>query len=86
MVEDRRYYLLGLKAVGDFGVTIAVPAVLAGIVGTRLDARWGTKPFLLFGCFALAAALSGLIIYRKAKRYGSEYQSLLRQKSNLKGQ
>lgn len=84
--SDRGYYLFGLRIVADFGATIAVPIVVFAWLGQRLDARWGTKPWLLIAGFVLAAFISGISIYRKAKVYGNEYQKLTSQKSNVKSQ
>lgn len=75
-MNDRRYWVFGLRIAGDFGATIAIPVVVFAYLGKRLDARWGTAPWLLIAGFALAALISGAIIYRKAKRYGKEYQNL----------
>jgi len=75
--NDRNYLLLGVRIVGDFGATIAVPVVLLSLAGKALDARWGTSPMLLIAGFALAAVLSGISITRKAKRYGRLYQTLV---------
>ncbi len=71
------YYLFGLRIVGDFGVTIAAPAVAAAWIGSRLDAAWGTKPFTLFVCLAFTFGVSALIIRKKAIAYGTEYQNLV---------
>lgn len=76
--RDRDYQFLGLRIVGDFGATIAVPVVLLALLGKWLDARWGTRPWLLIAGFALAAAISALSILKKAKRYGREYDALNR--------
>lgn len=75
----RAYYLLGFRIIGDFGATLAIPAVAAAWLGTRLDARWGTKPFALLGCLAVAFALSALVIRKKALAYGKDYQKLVDQ-------
>ncbi len=75
-MSDRRYWLFGLRIVGDFGATIAIPVVVFAYLGKRLDVRWGTAPWLLIIGFVLAALISGALIYRKAKRYGKEYQAL----------
>ena len=74
--SDRKYYLFALKIVGDFGATIAVPVVVFALLGQYLDNRWGHSPLFTLLGFALAALLSGRMIYQKAKRYGSEYQKL----------
>lgn len=74
--NDRRYLIFGLRIAGDFGLTIAMPVVVFAYLGKQLDTRLGTTPWLLISGFALAALLSGMVIYRKAKRYGKEYQQL----------
>ena len=68
--------VFGLRIVGDFGATIAIPVVVLANIGKRLDARFATAPWLLIAGFTLAALFSGALIYRKAKRYGKEYQEL----------
>lgn len=74
--NDRSYYLFALRIVGDFGVTIAGPVVALALFGQYLDQRWQTGPWLLILGFTLSLLSSGLIIYRKAKRYGREFQKL----------
>lgn len=74
--NDRSYYLFALKIVGDFGVTIAIPVVAFSLLGKYLDQRWQTDPWLLVFGFVFSLIISGRIIYRKAKRYGQEYQQL----------
>ena len=73
----RAYYLFGLRIMADFGATLAVPAVLAALIGPKLDARWGSKPYALIASLALAFGLSALMIRRKATVYGKEYQNLV---------
>lgn len=73
----RAYYLLGLRIIGDFGATIAVPAVAAAWLGMKLDVSWGTKPYAVFACLALAFGLSALVIRKKAITYGQDYQNLV---------
>lgn len=74
--SDREYYLFALKIIGDFGATIAVPVVVFVLIGQYLDNRWNHSPLFTILGFALAALLSGRMIYRKAKQYGKEYQKL----------
>ena len=76
--DDRAYYLLALKIVGDFGATIAIPAVLGALLGTRLDAAWHSRPFSLIACLLLAFSLTAVVIRRKAAAYGKEYQALIK--------
>ena len=73
----RAYYLLGLRIAGDFGATIAVPAVLFGWLGARLDASWGTRPYVLIASLLVAFGLTALVIRRKAVAYGKQYQDLV---------
>ncbi len=73
----RAYYFLGLRIVGDFGATLAIPAVAAAWIGVRLDARWGSKPWALIACLALAFGLTSIVIRRKAAAYGKAYQNLV---------
>ncbi len=75
-MNDRQYYLFGLKIAGDFGLTIAGPVVLFVLFGRYLDGRYGQGWLFTILGFALAALLSGIVIYRKAKKYGQEYQKL----------
>ena len=73
---DRSYHLFAFRIIGDFGATIAVPVVLFVLAGRRLDERYQGGWFFTVLAFILAALLSGIIIYRNAKRYGQEYQKL----------
>lgn len=75
-MSDRRYWLFGLRITGDFGATIAIPVVVFAYLGKRLDTRYDTAPGLLITGFVVAALISGVMIYRKAKRYGKEYQEM----------
>ncbi|MEK7623411.1 MAG: AtpZ/AtpI family protein [Patescibacteria group bacterium] len=74
--KDRQLYLFALRIVGDFGAAIAVPVVLFVIGGQWLDGRYGTGYRYTLIAFVLAALLSGRMIYRKAKKYGKEYEEL----------
>lgn len=73
---DRRSYLLGIKIMGDFGATIAVPVVLFVLLGKWLQNKYDFAPFGIIGAFVVAAALSAYIIRRKAKWYAAEYKAL----------
>lgn len=74
--KDRKYYLFALRIIGDFGASIAVPVVVFVLIGQWLDGKYDKGPWFTVLGFALAAILSGKMIYKKAKKYGSEYQSL----------
>ena len=74
--EDRKYYLLGLRIAGDFGVSIAVPVVVFVLIGQWLDGKYDKSPWFTIAAFVLAALLSGRMIYKKAKRYGKQFQEI----------
>jgi hypothetical protein len=76
--QDRRYYLLGLRIVGDFGITIAVPVVVFTKIGQWLDYTHpiGNWPWWMIIGFVLAGALTAKMIVVKAKRYGKIYQKI----------
>lgn len=76
-INDREYYFLALRIAGDFGATIAVPVVVLAIIGRKMDAIYDSGVLYTIIGFVAAAAISGLMIYRKAKRYGKEYQGLV---------
>ena len=75
--SDRQYYMFALRIAGDFGAAIAVPVVVLVYIGRFLDAKYGTGIWYTIAGFVTAALLSGTIIYRKAKKYGKEYQNLV---------
>ncbi len=74
--KDRVYMILGLKIVGDFGATIAVPVVLFVLFGQWLEKKYGFAPWPTVIAFVLAAVLSGYMIYKKAKQYNQEYYNI----------
>ncbi len=76
---DRKYILMGFKIVADFGATIAIPVVLFAYIGRRIDAHFGIKPWATLVGFAIAAALTTVMIRRKARVYGQEYEALIQE-------
>ncbi len=78
--SDRKYYLFALKVVGDFGANIAVPVVIFVLLGQFLEKRYGFAPYGTVAGFVIAAIISGVIIFRKAKEYGTQYQELIKKK------
>lgn len=74
--SDREYYLFALKIIGDFGAAIAAPVVLFVLLGQFLDERYHRRPLFTILAFVLSALISANIIYKKAKKYGQEYQDL----------
>lgn len=81
---DRRYYLLGLRIIADFGASIAVPVVALSYLGKRADLALGTWPWLTVAGFSAAAAFTYLLIRRKARAYARSYQALLEEERSRK--
>lgn len=81
---DREYILFGLRMVGEFGASIAVPVVVLAVIGQKLDDRWGTGWLCTILGFVLAALISAKIVHKKAKRAGVEYQALINTEKNIK--
>ena len=73
--QDWYYYKLGIRIAADFGVTLAVPPVIAAFLGKWLDERWGTAPWIFAICLLIAFILTAVIVVRKAKVYGRLYQN-----------
>ncbi|OGH64199.1 MAG: hypothetical protein A2821_03870 [Candidatus Magasanikbacteria bacterium RIFCSPHIGHO2_01_FULL_41_23] len=78
--KDRRYALLGLRIVGDFGASIAVPVILFVLIGQWLDDIYQQGYWFTIFAFVLAAAISARMIYKKAKAYGTEFQNMDKEK------
>lgn len=74
--KDRKYMLMGLRIVADFGASIAIPVVVLVMMGQWLDNKYDKLPLFTIIGFVLAALLSGKIVYTKAKQYGKEYSDL----------
>lgn len=74
--KDSRYLKLAFRIIGEFGVSIAVPVVVLALLGKHLDERFGTGPWLRIAGFALAAVITALIVSRRAKAFGKEYEAI----------
>lgn len=68
--------LMGLRIVGDFGASIAVPVIVFVLIGQWLDGKYEKAPLFTVIAFILAAFVSGKMIYKKSKQYGKEYNDL----------
>lgn len=78
---ERKSYLMGLQIAGDFGIVIALPIVLFVIIGQWAERKYGFAPWGTILAFALAALISGKLIYDKSKKYGEEYKRLFFKKT-----
>jgi F0F1-type ATP synthase assembly protein I len=76
--KDRSYYLLALKIVGDFGLSIAAPVVILVLIGEYIDGRFDTAPWFTVSAFFFAALISGLIVYKKNKNIRSRIPKVKR--------
>lgn len=80
MKSDAPYYRLAMRIFADFSGTIAVPAVLAALLGKWLDQKYTTQPRYLILLLIIAFLLTGFSVRKKAILYQKKYQSLLDQK------
>lgn len=78
MDNSRKAYVFAFKAFGDFGVTIAAPAVAAALAGKWLDAKSLSYPKYTILLLTIAFVLTAVMLVRKARRYGEEYKRLLK--------
>ena len=81
MSQDAKYYRLAARIFADFSGTIAVPAVLAAILGQWLDEKNGTEPRYLMIFLVLAFIFTAIFVMRKAKMYKKAYEALIQEKS-----
>lgn len=72
---DSYYYKLAFKIAADFGVTIAVPALIAAYFGQKLDEKWGTYPLMLLILITIAFIFTAIFVVRKAYYYAKLYQN-----------
>jgi len=75
---DKEYIRLGLRIVGDFGATLAVPVVVFVIIGQWLDNKYQHVYLFTAIAFVLAALTSARMIYKKAKQYDKLYKDIER--------
>lgn len=76
MANDQAYQRLAMRIFADFSGSIAIPVVLAALLGKWLDGKYGTSPKLLMLCLALSFVLTAFIVVKKAKRYAKQYEAL----------
>lgn len=79
--SDAKYYIFGVKLMLDLGFTIAIPAVLAALLGQYLDSKYDKYPLFLIICLVVAFLVTARIIYTKAKAYAKEYENIGKDKT-----
>lgn len=67
-------YRFALRVFGEFGLTMAIPAVLAALVGQKLDQGQGYRYTAMF--LALAFLLTGVWVARRTKELAKTYQNI----------
>ncbi|HAU66445.1 MAG: hypothetical protein UT30_C0005G0034 [Candidatus Uhrbacteria bacterium GW2011_GWF2_39_13] len=82
--SDAKYYRLAGRIFADFSGIIAVPVVLAALLGKWLDQKQGTEPRYLIIFFVIAFVLTGILIVKKAKFYKKQYESVIKNDLNDK--
>jgi F0F1-type ATP synthase assembly protein I len=75
--NDAKYYRLAGRIFADFSGVIAIPAVLAVLLGKWLDQKQGTEPRYIVIFLVIAFFLTGVLVVKKAKFYKEEYESLI---------
>ena len=76
--SQKRGPLTGLRAVGfvtEVFIAVAAPATFFALLGRNLDWRWHTSPWMTILGFFCAIALSGLLVYRKAKQVAEDLKN-----------
>lgn len=73
---DNDYMRLGLRIIGDFGATLAVPVVVFVLIGQWLDEKYDHTYLFTAIAFVLAAITSARMIYKKAKYYDKAYHDI----------
>jgi F0F1-type ATP synthase assembly protein I len=74
--KDREYRLLALRAIGELGAGIAIPAVLGAFIGQQVDARYGVAPWGLIGCLVVGFLITAYMIVKTSKKIGEDYKRL----------
>jgi len=80
MNSDAPYYRLAMKIFAEFSGSIAVPAVLAAVLGKWLDQKYHTQPRFLILLLTVALLSTAVHLQKKAVQYQSDYDRLLNKK------
>ena len=74
--SDAAYYRFAMRIIGDFGVSMAVPAVIAAFVGIWLDRKLGTTPWFMIIGLVAAFTSTYLVIKKKAVHYAKLFEDI----------
>ncbi len=74
--SDKEYIRLGMRIIGDFGATLAVPVVIFVLIGQWLDEKYHHTYLFTAIAFVVAAITSARMIYKKAKYYDKAYHDI----------
>jgi len=66
----------------EISTWIAIPIILALIVGKSLDNRYGTKPWLLLGFAGVSFLISCFGIIRAVKKYAAKIRKEEKEEKN----
>jgi F0F1-type ATP synthase assembly protein I len=71
-----KYYAFAIRAMGELTVMIAAPAILAALAGKWLDNYFASGKLWFIILLVLAFVLTIIILPRKIRQYGQDYQKL----------
>jgi|GEM_PF-1402298 len=78
MSQDAAYHRLAYKIFAEFTGTIAVPAVLATLLGKWLDEKNSTEPRYIILLLIVAFISSAVVLIKKAKKYRDQYEAIIK--------
>ncbi len=85
MKNDAAYYGLAMRIFVDFSGTIAIPAVLAALLGKWLDQKFTMNgPVFLLILLFLAFLSTALTLKQKAKVYAKKYEAIITSEETIK--
>ena len=75
-MADRNYIVFAYKIFAEFGITIAVPAVLATILGKKLDIVYDTGNRYLILCLLVAFVVTAIWLVKRAYSLKTELENI----------
>ncbi len=74
--KQRAYTLLAFRIMADMGATIAIPVVLLVALAQYVSETYGYGYWVTVLAFVCSALISGYFVWKKAKKYGKEYNDI----------